>query len=206
MEFLITESQLKTILTEQERNQMSGYMNQLNSFTKQIVNRVLKSYGLNLRMLMTWGTSVGGMVMPLDQYLKSGNFNLSEEQRMLVLAGIAFTLFFETKKPLSKLLSLIEEEGLIDIYKEGVSKGKELKESFLNFMSSVNVSTVSFMDTIAYSFLIPIILDIHSIALQSSDPKESAIMIAERLAASGVILFSGQVLYRVIKKIIDKFR
>ena len=95
MEFLITEAQLRTILTEEERSRMDGYMKQLNLFTKQIVNRVLKSYGLNLRMLLTWGTSVGGMVLPLDQYLRTGDFDLNDGQRMLVLAGIAFTLFFE---------------------------------------------------------------------------------------------------------------
>ena len=206
MEFLITESQLKKILTEQERFRMDGYVKQLNSFTKQIVNRVLKSYGLNLRMLLTWGTSVGGMVLPLDRYLRTGNFDLTDNQRMLVLAGIAFTLFFETKSPLSKLLKLIKEEGLSDVYKVGLNKGKQLKESFLNFMSSVNVSTGSFMDTVAYSFLIPIITDIQEAAMNGGDPKETAIMIAQRLSASGVVIIGSQVLSRTIKKIIDRIK
>jgi len=206
MEFLITESQLKKILTEQERSRMDGYMKQLNSFTKQIVNRVLKSYGLNLRMLLTWGTSIGGMVLPLDRYLRTGNFDLTDNQRMLVLAGIAFTLFFETKSPLSKLLKLIKEEGLSDVYKVGLNKGKQLKESFLNFMSSVNVSTGSFMDTVAYSFLIPIITDIQEAAMSGGDPKETAIMIAQRLSASGVVIIGSQVLSRTIKKIIDRIK
>ena len=206
MEFLITESQLKKILTEQERFRMDGYVKQLNSFTKQIVNRVLKSYGLNLRMLLTWGTSVGGMVLPLDRYLRTGNFDLTDNQRMLVLAGIAFTLFFETKSPLSKLLKLIKEEGLSDVYEVGLNKGKQLKESFLNFMSSVNVSTGSFMDTVAYSFLIPIITDIQEAAMSGGDPKETAIMIAQRLSASGVVIIGSQVLSRTIKKIIDRIK
>ena len=206
MEFLITEAQLKTILSEEERSRMDGYMKQLNSFTKQIVNRVLKSYGLNLRMLLTWGTSVGGMVLPLDQYLMSGNFELSESQRMLVLAGIAFTLFFETKRPLQKLLKVIKDEGLMDVYESGVNKGKELKDAFLNFMSSVNVSTGSFMDTVSYSFLIPIITDIQTAAMSGGDPKETAIIIAQRLAASGVVIIGSQVLSRTLKKIIDRIK
>jgi hypothetical protein len=204
MEFLITEAQLRTILTEEERSRMDGYMKQLNLFTKQIVNRVLKSYGLNLRMLLTWGTSVGGMVLPLDQYLRTGDFDLNEGQRMLVLAGIAFTLFFETKRPLEKLLKLIKDEGLMDVYENGVAKGKELKDAFLDFMASVNVSTGSFMDTIAYSFLIPIITDIQILAMSGGDTKETAIMIAQRLAASGVVIIGSQVLSRTIKKIIDR--
>jgi hypothetical protein len=204
MEFLITEAQLRTILTEEERSRMDGYMKQLNLFTKQIVNRVLKSYGLNLRMLLTWGTSVGGMVLPLDQYLRTGDFDLNENQRMLVLAGIAFTLFFETKRPLEKLLKLIKDEGLMDVYENGVAKGKELKDAFLNFMASVNVSTGSFMDTVAYSFLIPIITDIQILAMSGGDTKETAIMIAQRLAASGFVIIGSQVLSRTIKKIIDR--
>jgi hypothetical protein len=204
MEFLITEAQLRTILTEEERSRMDGYMKQLNLFTKQIVNRVLKSYGLNLRMLLTWGTSVGGMVLPLDQYLRTGDFDLNDGQRMLVLAGIAFTLFFETKRPLEKILKLIKDEGLMDVYENGVAKGKELKDAFLNFMASVNVSTGSFMDTVAYSFLIPIITDIQILAMSSGDPKETAMMIAQRLAASGVVIIGSQALSRTIKKIIDR--
>lgn len=204
MDFLINESQLKLILSEEDRSELSGYMKELKLFTNQIVSRVLKSYNINIRMLLTWGTSVGGLVLPLDQYLKSGNFNISEEQRMLVLAGIAFTLFFETKKPLVKLLNTIKEEGLEEIYIEGVRKGSQLKKSFLNFMSSINVSVGSFMDTVAYSFLIPIIMDIQSIALRTADPKEASMLISERLVASGVILIGAQVLTRVIKKIIDR--
>jgi hypothetical protein len=204
MEFLITEAQLRTILTEEERSRMDGYMKQLNLFTKQIVNRVLKSYGLNLRMLLTWGTSVGGMVLPLDQYLRTGDFDLNDGQRMLVLAGIAFTLFFETKRPLEKILKLIKDEGLMDVYENGVAKGKELKDAFLDFMASVNVSTGSFMDTVAYSFLIPIITDIQILAMSGGDTKETAIMIAQRLAASGFVIIGSQVLSRTIKKIIDR--
>jgi hypothetical protein len=157
-------------------------------------------------MLLTWGTSVGGMVLPLDQFLRSGNFELSESQRMLVLAGIAFTLFFETKRPLQKLLKIIKDEGLMDVYESGVNKGKELKDAFLNFMSSVNVSTGSFMDTVSYSFLIPIITDIQTAAMSGGDPKETAIIIAQRLAASGVVIIGSQVLSRTLKKIIDRIK
>ena len=62
------------------------------------------------------------------------------------------------------------------------------------------------MDTVAYSFLIPIIMDIQYIASNSSNSKESAILIAERLIASGGALITAQVLVQVIKKIIEKIK
>jgi hypothetical protein len=206
MEFLITESQLRTLLSEEERSQLGSYMKQLNAFTKQIVSRVAKSYGLNLKMLSTWGTSVGGMVLPLDQFLKTGDFNLTEEQRMLVLAGIAFSLFFESKKALSEILSIIKEEGLEYVFKSGLKKGKELKTAFIEFVESLSVGASLFVDTIAYSFLIPIISDIYSVALSSQNLEEAAILIAERLFSSGIILGSSQIIVNLVKSILERLK
>jgi hypothetical protein len=206
MEFLITESQLRALLTEEEKSMLGTYMKRLNTFTKQIVNRSFKSYGLNLRMLLTWGTAVGGMVLPLDQFLRDQNFNLTEDQRMLVLAGLAFSLFFETKRPFIQLFSVIKEEGLEEIFKVGLTKGKQLKNAFLNFMSSVGTGSSGFLDTIAYSFMIPIITDIQSVVMETQDIDEAAILIAERLIASGIVLMSSQALTETVKKVLEKLK
>ena len=206
MEFLINESQLRTILQEQDESKMTEYMKTMYSFTKNIANRVNKVYGLNMKMLLTWGTAVGGLVMPLDQFIRQGNFDLSDDQRYLVLSGIAFIMFYENKKGLVSILEKIKEEGLEETFRMGLEKAKELKSSFKGFLSSLRVTVSSFMDTVAYSFLIPIILDIQSIADRTTDPKESAMLIAERLVASGVIIVGTQALSHVIKRIIEKIK
>ncbi len=206
MEFLISESQLRTILMEQDKSKMSGYMKKMYSFTNNIVNRVAKSYGLNLKMLTTWGASVGGMVLPVDNYIRSGNFDLTDDQRYLVLAGIAFIMFFENKRGLDKVLEKIKSEGLEDAFKAGLEKAKDLKNSFKTFLSSINVTVGSFLDTVAYSFLIPIIIDIQNAAMKSSDLKETSMIIAERLVASGVVIITSKVLSSVIKKILERLK
>lgn len=204
MEFLINESQLRAILQEQDESRMNDYMKTMYSFTKNLINRVSKIYGLNVKMLLTWGTSVGGLVMPLDQYIKTGNFDLTDDQRYLVLAAIAFILFYENKKGLIKILEVIKEEGLEDVFQMGLEKAKELKSAFKGFLSSLNVSVSSFMDTIAYAFLIPIIIDIQNIAYGTSDPKAVGLMITERLVASGIVVIGSQALSQTIRKIIEK--
>ena len=206
MDFLINESQLRTILQEQDESRMTEYMKTMYSFTKNLANRVSKVYTLNVKMLLTWGTAVGGLVMPLDQFIKSGEFDLSDDQRYLVLAGIAFILFFDNKKGLVKILEKIKEEGLEDVFRKTLEKGKDLKSSFKGFLSSLNVSVGSFMDTVAYSFLIPIILDIQNIAESSVDPKEAGLLIAERLVSSGIVVIGAQALSQVIRKIIEKIK
>ena len=206
MDFLINEFQLRTILQEQDESRMNGYMKTMYSFTKNLVNRAGKVYNLNLKMLLTWGTAVGGLVMPLDQFIKSGEFNLSDNQRYLVLAGIAFILFFDNKKGIVDVLKKIKEEGLEEVFKKTLDKGKELKSSFKGFLFSLNVSVGSFMDIVAYAFLIPIILDIQNIAESSVDPKEAGLLIAERLVSSGIVVVGAQVLSQVIRKIIQKLK
>jgi hypothetical protein len=206
MDFLINESQLRIILQEQDESKMTDYMKTMYSFTKNLVNRVTKVYGLNVKMLLTWGTAVGGLVMPLDKFIRDGNFELTDDQRYLVLAGIAFIMFYENKRGLVKVLKKIKEEGLEDTFRLSLEKAKDLKSSFKGFLSSLKITVSTFMDTVAYSFLIPIIMDIQYIASGTSNPKESAILIAERLVASGGVVITAQVLSQVIKKIIEKIK
>jgi hypothetical protein len=206
MEFLISESQLRVILMEQDESKLSDYMKQLRSFTVDVVNKVIKNYGINVKMLLTWGTSVGGMMMPLDVYLKTGNFDLSDQQRALVLAGVAFAFFFETKRGFVSILKKIKEEGLEETFQLALDKGKQLKSSFENFLTSVKVATSTILDTVAYSFLIPIITDIYSISQNTSNIRESAQMIAARLVASGVVIVSKEILENILKKIIKRFK
>ena len=204
MEFLITESQLRVLLQEEEKSQLGLYVKNMYAFTKQMLNKVFRSYGINLRMLLTWGTSVGGLVLPLDQYLRTQHLGLNEDQRMLVLVGIIFALFFETKRPFVKIMSLIKENGLEDIFQDGLRKWTQLRDAFTNFLSSANTGVGTFLEAIAYSFLIPIITDVQSVLGQTEDIETAAILIAERLLAAGVILIGRQTLIDVVKNVLKK--
>jgi hypothetical protein len=206
MEFLITEAQLKTILTEQDKSKMTEDMKTLYSFTENIVNRVKTIYSINLKMLLTWGTSVGGLMLPLDEFIKTGNFDLNEQQQVLIIAAVASLLFFENKRNVGKLMEKIKEEGIMPQFEEIFSKGESLKSAFVNFLNSINVTIGTLMEVAAYSFLVPIIFDILLIAETSTNLRQSSIQIAERLLASGVIALSGQALTVTIRKMLKRFR
>lgn len=206
MEFLINEQQLKVILREQKESKMTDYMKELHSFTTEVVNRVMKKYEINLKMLMTWGTAVGGLLMPLDVFLKSGQFEMSDSQRYLVLAGVAAILFFDNKRLVTKIVKKIKEEGLEEIFDIAVNKGSQLKNTFFEFLESLNLSISTFVDVMAYTFLLPILTDIHSVATNTTDVNEATVMIAERLLASGVIASGGVLLNSIIKKLIKRFK
>jgi hypothetical protein len=205
MDFLINESQLRIILQEQDQSRMSDYMRELYSFTSNLVTKVRKTFGLNLKLLLTWGASVGGLVMPLDNFIRTGRFELTEEQITLILVGIACTYFFENSKELKKILVKIKEEGLEDTFKEVLVKSRNLKKSFLKFLSSINVTLGSSLDLVTYSFLIPIIADIVYLGKGEVDLQTTAMVVAKRLVASGVITVGQIALTETIKKILKRF-
>jgi hypothetical protein len=206
MEFLINESQLRTILQEQDQSKMSDYMKELYSFTSNLVNKAKKTYGLNLKLLLTWGASVGGLVMPLDSFIRTGRFELTDEQATLILIGVACTYFYDNVKTLKTILTKIKEEGLEDTFKEILIKSRNLRDSFFNFMKSANVTLGSTLELVTYSFLIPIITDIQSAITEGSDIQTTSMTIAKRLVASGVVLIGQIALTETIKKIIKKFQ
>lgn len=206
MEFLITEAQLKIILEEQGNSKLTDNMKTLYSFTTNMVNRVMKVYKLNLKMLLTWGTSVGGMMMPLDNFIRNGNFEMTDDQRMLVLSGVIFILFFEGKRGLSKILETIKKEKLDEEFEVILDKAFQLKSAFQGFLETVKVSSSVFLDIVAYGFLLPIIPDFFEIIRGTKDLKEASILIAERLIASGVVSVSKDMLVTTIRKILKKFK
>ena len=206
MDFIINEAQLRAILKEEDEKKMTSYMKRLNSFTKEVMNRVQKSYGLNLRMLLTWGTSVGGLILPLNNYIITHDFKLTDDERYLIIAGVASIIFFESKKSTKELVKKIQENGLTKPFQKVLNKGIELEDAFSQFLLSINVSIGSVLDTVAYSFLIPIITDIEFLVAGRSNVREITTAIAERLLASGVVLMSASTLTSLIRKLIKKFR
>ena len=191
---------------EEENSKLSNNMKQLYAFTNDIVNKVIKNYGLNVKMLLTWGTSVGGLVMPLDNFIRNNNFDLTDNQRALVLIGVAFAVFFENKRGFTSILKKIKEEGLEDTFLAVLDKGKKLKDSFVGFLESCRITSGAVLDTVAYSFLIPIIADIYSLSAGTSNVNETALLIAERLIASGAVILSKELLSTGLKKIVRKFK
>lgn len=207
MEFLITESQLQLILSEQKNDDnLSSSLKRMKSFTNNMVSKVLKTYDINLKMLLTWGTSIAGLVMPLNEFLKTGNFNLNESERYLVLSGIAFLVFFEGKRGLSKIVNKIKEEGLEEAFDAALMKAYQLKDAFTTFLRSTRVITSQVLEIVSYAFLIPIIGDVQNLASSSTDVRETALMIAERLVASGVVLLSKEILFLMFKKLIKRLQ
>lgn len=203
--YILTEAQLSVILSEIKSDKLTSAVKSLNSLAKKTIGSVSRKYKINLRVLLTWGSAVGGFMAPLNEYIKSGSFNMTDEQISLVLVGVISTYFLNNKTTLNLIITKIKEEGLYDTYKSILSKSNQLKNAFFAFIKSLNTTVESSVEIISYSFLIPIVEDILSYVDYSKTFLETSELIAERMVASGVVILSGQVILNVVNKIIKRF-
>ena len=206
MNFLITEGQLKVLMNEGYKSFFAENMRILNAFTNSLINKVKRKFALNLKLLSTWGTSVGGLVLPLDEYIRTNEFKVDENQAALILLGVVSIIYFDNKSLFEKIYSKIKEEGLEQIFLKVYTKGLKLREAFLGFLNSLQLSITSISELISYSFLIPIILDIQNLVRSSGDFEKTAENITERIVASGLVLVGSEVLSEVIKKISKRIK
>jgi len=136
MDFYISQKQFEQILTESDKNVLSESMKSLYSSVVNIVNKVQRKYGINLKMLLTWGPAVGGITAPLDNFLRNSTFDLSDGQIALLVCSAFFMAFFENRKQTSQLKNKIDDEGLTDIFEFVKEKAFRLKKAFATFLKS----------------------------------------------------------------------
>lgn len=206
MNFLISENQLKVLVSEGLKSSIDDDMKILNAFSHNLINRVKRRYGLNLKLLLTWGTSFGGLVLPLNNFIEKGSFNLDENQVALLLLGVAAVLYFDNKSLIKKIFSKIKEENLESEFETVLGKGFELRRAFMNFMQSLDTSVRSFSEIVSYAFLVPIVTDIYDAAMKIDSVGVATENVTERLLASGVILVGSEILHEVIKSIIKRMK
>ena len=206
MDFLINESQLNFLVESENTEKFTRNMKQLNSFTVNLVNKAKKIFGLNFKFLITWGPVIGGFVGPIDKYIRDNYLEFSEDSIILITLGIACTYFYQNKKETKKLYEKIEQEGLVSFFEEMLLRSKQLKDSFVSFMESLNFTLGTTVEMIHYSFLIPILNDLQQVSHGTTSIADASKIIVERLLTSGVVLVAGQILIDVISKILKRFK
>jgi hypothetical protein len=205
MDFLITESQLKTILNEEKSSKIINSLKYLNSFTKELIIKAKKDWDLDFKFLTTFGTAIGGFAAPLNHFIRTGDFELTDSQITLILIGIVALYYYNNKSSLMKIIEIIKSEGIENEFNRVLLKSKELKKSFVKFMTRINKTMSDTFSIMRYAFLIPIISDdIMETLIGSSDVKTATTLIVKRLLAYGDITLSSEVLSNVIEGILKR--
>lgn len=202
---LITEKQRKRIIVENVSDRITSEIESGYELVKEVLSKSAKQYNLDVQFLLTWGATIGGIIGPLNDYISGINHEFTEQQICLALTGIIASLYYDNQKVINKIVDKIKEEGLYSLFTKSLKKGKELKDVFIKFMTSLNISFHKITNIISYAFLIPILTILYNISSEdfsSHDVKE----IVERIIMAGLVTISGNLLKEVVTKILKRFK
>ncbi len=205
MNILINEHQKKFLIVENLSDNFAKDTKKLFDLTKKILSDSSKQLKLNLEFLLTWGASIGGFMGPLNQFLEGKYPELSSMDISLILTGVISILYYDNKDIIKQILIKIKEKGLSKEFNVTLNKAKSLKQTFLDFVSSLNLSVHKLSNIMSYTFVVPLLPMIYDMAQSGSITSEDAIKIAQRLLGFGFLTVSGVALKEFIEKIIKKF-
>ena len=202
---IITESQKRVLLRESVNKEVGDMVKQNYEFAKNVINQTSEQIGLNLQFLITWGASIGGFVGPLNEFIQGKFPDLSEMEVSLILTGIIATYYIDNKKLVAKILNEIKGLGLMGEFTSVLRKSSQLKETFIQFIESLNITLHKVTNIMSYAFIIPIIPLIYNSAVNMSIDSKDAKELALRLGAFGLLTVSGIVVKELFSKLIKRF-
>lgn len=205
MDILLTESQYKKLLFEEKKSEVAKELNNSRNFTKRILSDVKNQFGMDFTFLLTWGSTIGGFVGPVTRYLEGKYTNLSSSDITLISFGIILTFFSSNKEKLQEVLQIIKDRGIRTFFDRALMKSYDLKDSFVNFLSSLNVTFSKTSNMLAYSFLVPLVPFLKHVSDMDLNSDEVE-MIIRGIANYSTILVSSTILTQLVSKIIKRFK
>jgi len=206
MNITITESQKRKLLTESIGENISYMVERSYELTKDVLKKSSEQMGINFEFAITWGASIGGMVGPLNDFIRNTEPEMNDIQISLLLTGVIASYYFDNKEYLKKILLKIKEEGLGDVFVRIFKKSKELKNAFLDFISSLNITFHKVTNIMSYTFIIPLIPMLYEVANRGTISHSEISEITTRLMSFGLVTVSGLLLKELMNKIIKRFK
>jgi len=205
MNILITESQERMILNESIGRELGEILRRNSNLGKLISNQIKEVMGNDKIGLLTFGSSVGGLMGPVSEFLAGNYPSMNDLEISLVLTGVIATFFYNSPKLIKKIISLIKDNNLESEFEVALTKTQELKDVFYDFMESLNITFFKVSNVLGFTFLIPLLPYIHELSsgnLTMSDITK----IAKMLTSYGFITISAATLKEILTKIIKRFK
>ena len=205
MEYILTESQFQKLILESKNQDITQSLKELYQEAKNFLDECAQTWGLNAKFLITWGAALGGMILPLKNYLENNNPELTHEQIILLVLGVVSNYFYDNETFIRKVIKKIKEEGLLNVFRKLYDKAEELKRALGLFLDSIKVTANTLYSILSYSFILPVLGDLYGLS-QGEDTIETTKLIVQRILASGVVLVVGAALNHFVSKVVNRLK
>lgn len=205
MKVLISQNQYKHLVLENTNSKITDQLEKMKSFTEDLLIKTKKQLGFDLKFLITWGATIGGLMSPVSEFISGEYPELSDKDLTLLTIGCVLTYFTDNKEKLKIVLEKIKEEGLVKVFDRMLLKVDELKNTFLSFIDTLSITSHSLSNMLAYTFLIPILPQLYDMSVSgvnNNDINE----ITKRIVLFFGSTVSGVTIKELISKILGKFK
>ncbi len=204
--YLISENQKRQIIVESIGDELKKSTRDNQRLVERISKDVSKQLKFDLSIMISFSTSIGGFIRPLESFLKGEFPQLTTMEISLILSGVIFQYVQDNKEPLKKILSKIKELGLTKEYKKVLSKGEELKDSFLNFLGSLGLQIQKTTNIMGFTYIIPLIPMLYNSIMEGVLTQDTIFEITKRLGLFVGLNYGGVTLNEVLKSLINKLK
>jgi hypothetical protein len=205
MNILITESQERMILNESIGNELGNILRKNSDIGKLITSQIKEITGNDKIGILTFGASIGGMMGPVGDFLEGKYPSMNDVEISLLLTGVIATFLFNSPKLIKKVTDKIKEQGLENEFEVAKSKTEELKDTFYDFMESLNITLFKVTNVLGFAFLIPLLPYIHELSSGNLTIQDIN-KIVKILTSYGIITISSATLKEIIVKLIKRFK
>jgi len=125
MDILITESQNKLLITEGVGETLRKVYEHSADYSADLYKRVKNRLGVNTKILLTFGSLVGSLIEPAENYLSGKYPDLTEDQIILLVVGIVSVMFVESRELTKQMVNKIKQNDLELVFRVGLRKTKK---------------------------------------------------------------------------------
>lgn len=203
---LINESQKNKLLLESSGGNIDDIIKKNYSLVKKVLETSSKQLKMDLKFLITWGASIGGMVGPINDFVQGKYPELNDVQLSLLLTGVISTYYLDNKELMQKLYIKLQEEGLFKKFITVIKKSDELRDSFLNFIDSLGITLHKITNMMSYTFIIPVLPIIYNMVTNGVMSDKEIVETLNRFIGFGLVAISGVLMKELISKVVKRFR
>lgn len=172
---------------------------------KKVVSNVKKNFDLDLKFILTYSVTIGGLIGPVEDLVRQEIPNLGESELSLIIVGTIMTFYYNNREVLHKILKLIRDRGLINEFNFFLQKTERLKDVFLDFVTSLGVTFGSMSNILGFTFLLNILGGLLRYAENDFNDFPVEKLVIGLLGYFGT-LASKEITREIIEKVIKRFR
>jgi hypothetical protein len=205
MEVILKDKQYKKVLLEVVKKNIEGSSEKNKTLIKRVVSDVKKHFNIDLKFILTYSVTIGGLIGPVYDIISLQLPNLSSFELSLITIGTIMTYYYNNRDILHNILVKIRDNNLINEFNLMLEKTETLKSAFFDFVKSLGVTFGSMSNILGFTFLLNVLNTLLNFADSNFSDFEAKSFVVGLTGYFGT-LASKELTMEILTKMIKRFQ